>query len=154
MQRDRFLNAAKKVKVNILDIILVLFAVLFVYAAVSKLLTYDEFKVQISKSPLIMRHGWWISWAVPTAEIVISVILFIPRLQMMALYGAFFLMFAFTLYIGFMLVFVPRLPCSCGGILSMMGWKEHFVFNIGFSILAVVGIVLLNRQRRFQALTA
>jgi uncharacterized membrane protein YphA (DoxX/SURF4 family) len=135
-------------KINFLDIILVLFAVLFVYAAVSKLLTYDEFKVQISKSPLIMNHGWWISWAVPAVEITIGAMLFIPRLQLLALYGSFFLMFAFTIYIGFMLAFVPHLPCSCGGILSKMGWKEHFIFNIAFTFLSVIGIVLLNRQKK------
>jgi hypothetical protein len=136
-------------KVNVLDIICVLFAVLFVYAAVSKLLTFDEFKVQISKSPLITTQGWWISWAVPATELVIAATLFVPRLQMIALYAAFFLMFVFTIYIGFMLLFVPHLPCSCGGILNRMGWREHFIFNTAFTLLAVIGIVLLNRQNRF-----
>jgi len=133
-------------KINFLDIILVLFAVLFVYAAVSKLLTYDEFKVQISKSPLIMHHSWWISWLVPTIEIVVAALLFVPKAQLFALYGAFSLMFIFTIYIGFMLAFTPDLPCSCGGILSSMGWQEHLIFNIGFTILAVIGIIILNRQ--------
>lgn len=137
-------------KVNVLDVICVLFAILFVYAAVSKLLTYDEFKAQIAKSPLITQHGWWISWVVPSVEIVIGILLFVPRFQMLALYGAFFLMFAFTLYISFMLMFVPHLPCSCGGILSRLDWKGHLIFNVAFTLLAVVGIVLLNRQRKSQ----
>jgi uncharacterized membrane protein YphA (DoxX/SURF4 family) len=128
-----------------LDIILVLFAVLFVYAAVSKLISYDEFKAQIGKSPLITHHGWWIAWAVPTLEIAIAATLFIPRLQLIGLYSAFTLMFIFTIYIAFMLVFTPNLPCSCGGILSAMGWKEHLIFNIAFTLLAVVGIHLLTR---------
>jgi uncharacterized membrane protein YphA (DoxX/SURF4 family) len=136
-------------KVNILDIILVLFAVLFVYAAVSKLLTYDEFKTQIAKSPLIMNHGWWISWTIPSIEIAIAAMLFIPKQQLLALYGSFTLMFIFTIYIAFMLVYTPDLPCSCGGILSAMGWKEHLVFNLVFTLLAIVGIVLVNRQRKF-----
>src|SRR5205085_1500548 len=99
-----------KTKFNFLDIILLLFAILFVYAAVSKLLTYDEFKVQISKSPLIMNHGWWISWFIPAVEILISMLLFIPRFQLLALYGAFSLMLIFTMYIAFMVMFVPNLP--------------------------------------------
>jgi uncharacterized membrane protein YphA (DoxX/SURF4 family) len=137
-------------KINILDIILVLFAVLFVYAAVSKLLTYDEFKAQISKSPLIARHEWWIAWVIPISEILIAVMLFIPRIQIIGLYSAFSLMFIFTIYIGFMLAFTPNLPCSCGGILNKMGWKEHLFFNIGFTILSIVGIVLFNRQRKIE----
>jgi uncharacterized membrane protein YphA (DoxX/SURF4 family) len=134
-------------QMNLLDLILVLFAVLFVYAAVSKLLTYDEFKVQIAKSPLIMHSGWWISWVVPGFELLIALMLFVPRLQLQALYAAFFLMFIFTIYIAFMLLFTPNLPCSCGGILSSMGWKAHLIFNICFTMLAVVGIVLENREK-------
>lgn len=135
-------------KINFLDIILVLFATLFVYAAVSKLLTYDDFQAQISKSPLIMNHGWWISWAVPAIEIIVGAMMFIPRFQLQALYAAFSLMFIFTIYIGFMLIFTPNLPCSCGGILSSMGWIQHFIFNIAFTLLAIVGIVFLNKQRK------
>lgn len=139
-------------KINFLDVILVLFAVLFVYAALTKLIVFDEFKAQISKSPLIMHHSWWLAWTVPTVEIVVALMLFIPRVQLFALYASFFIMFVFTIYIGFMLAFTPNLPCSCGGILSSMGWKEHFFFNVGFTLLAVVGILLFNRQHRTQTL--
>jgi hypothetical protein len=135
-------------KITLLDIILLLIAILFVYAAVSKLITYDEFKVQISKSPLITNQGWWISWAVPAAELIVAALLFVPRFQVFALYGAFFIMFVFTIYIGFMIAFTPNLPCSCGGILSKMGWTEHLIFNIVFTIIPVVGIYLSNRQQK------
>jgi uncharacterized membrane protein YphA (DoxX/SURF4 family) len=140
-------------KITPLDIILVLFAVLFVYAAVSKLLTFDEFKAQIGKSPLITSHVNWISWMVPTVEIIVSIWLFIPRLQLLALYSSFSLMFAFTGYIFIILNFSPYVPCSCGGILSSMGWTEHLIFNIGFTLLAVVAIVLYNRQNKINSNT-
>jgi hypothetical protein len=153
MKRINLPGIIRSVKqINFLDVILVLFAVLFVYAAVSKLLTYDEFKVQISKSPLIMNHAWWIVWFIPTVEIVIAAMLFIPRLQLIGWYGAFSLMFVFTIYIGFMLAFTPNLPCSCGGILSRMGWTEHLIFNVIFTMMAVGGIMLVNRQNRNHSL--
>jgi len=133
-------------KTIFLDVILVLFAVLFVYAAVSKLIAYDEFKAQISKSPLIMHHEWWIAWAIPGLEVVISVMLFVPRLQLAGLYSSFTLMFIFTIYITFMLAFTPNLPCSCGGILNKLGWTEHLFFNIGFTLLAALGVVIHGRQ--------
>jgi uncharacterized membrane protein YphA (DoxX/SURF4 family) len=138
----------------ILDIIYVLFAVLFVYAAVTKLLAYDEFKVQISKSPLISNHEWWLSWFIPGIEIIIAAMLFVKRLQLLALYAAFSLMFVFTVYIAFMLKFTPNLPCSCGGILSTMGWEEHLIFNIGFTLLAVIGVVIFNTQNKKEAALA
>jgi len=134
-------------KFSFLDFICILFAVLFVYAAVSKFITIDEFKAQIGKSPLITYHGWWISWFIPSIEVAIAVLLFIPKTQLTALYCAFTLMFIFTIYIGFMLAFTPTLPCSCGGILSRMGWREHLFFNIGFTFLGALGIVLHDRQK-------
>jgi uncharacterized membrane protein YphA (DoxX/SURF4 family) len=147
-------NSGYMKKINFLDVICVLFAVLFVYASVSKLMAYDEFKAQIGKSPLILHHEWWIAWFIPSLEIVIAALLFIPRLQLIGLYGCFALMFIFSIYIAFMLVFTPNLPCSCGGVLNKMGWEGHLIFNIGFMLLAVVGIVLWNREKRREDLIA
>jgi uncharacterized membrane protein YphA (DoxX/SURF4 family) len=135
-------------KVNFLDIITVLFAVLFVYAAVSKLLAYDEFQAQIGQSPLLTNHVWWISWFIPFIEILVALMLFIPRLQLVALYASFSLMFMFTAYISFILTFSPFVPCSCGGILSSMGWTSHLIFNIAFTLLAIIGIFILNRKKK------
>jgi hypothetical protein len=32
------------------------------------------------------------------------------------------------------------LPCSCGGAISRMGWREHIVFNVVFVGLTVLAI--------------
>lgn len=133
-------------KITLLDIIVFLFVVLFIYAAASKLMEFSLFKAQIGKSPLIMYYTDWIAWMVPSVEIVISLALLIPRFQLMGLFASFSLMFIFTAYIVFILYFSPYVPCSCGGILSSMGWIEHLIFNVGFTLLAVLGVVLYNRQ--------
>lgn len=141
-------------KINILDVIIFLFMFLFIYAAVTKLLEYDLFKAQIGKSPLITRYASIFAWLVPLVELLVAAMLFFPRLQLLGLYGSFSLMFAFTGYIAFILTFSPYVPCSCGGILSSMGWTEHLIFNIGFTVLAVVGITLNVREtRRKEVLT-
>ncbi|MGC1244316.1 MAG: MauE/DoxX family redox-associated membrane protein [Chryseosolibacter sp.] len=59
-------------------------------------------------------------------------------------------MFAFTGYIAFILTFSPYVPCSCGGILSSMGWTEHLIFNVVFTALAVAGIFLHLRSQQRQ----
>lgn len=133
-------------KLNFLDVIIFLFMFLFVYAAVSKLVEYDLFRAQLGKSPLLTRYAGIFSWLVPGVELIVAGMLFIPRYQLAGLYGAFTLMLGFTGYIAFILTFSPYVPCSCGGILSSMGWTEHLIFNIGFTILAFVGI-LLHRRR-------
>ncbi len=127
-----------------LDIIVMLFGLLFVYAAASKFLDYDLFVAQIGKSPLITNYASWIAWFIPGLEVAIALALFIPRLQLWALYASFGLMFMFTAYIAFLLTFSPYVPCSCGGVLSGMGWTAHLIFNIGFTLLGVLGIYLYN----------
>jgi uncharacterized membrane protein YphA (DoxX/SURF4 family) len=134
-------------KINWLDVVVFLFIVLFVYAATSKVLEFDLFKAQIGKSPLIMYYVDLIAWMIPILEIVISVFLIVPRLQLIGLFASFSLMFMFSAYIAFILTFSPYVPCSCGGILNAMGWTEHLIFNIAFTLLAVVGIILYNRQK-------
>jgi uncharacterized membrane protein YphA (DoxX/SURF4 family) len=135
-------------KINLFDLVIFLFVVLFVYAATSKVLEFDLFKAQIGKSPLIMHYVDLIAWMIPILEIVISVFLIVPRLQLIGLFASFSLMFMFSAYIAFILTFSPYVPCSCGGILNAMGWTEHLIFNIFFTLLAVVGIILYNRQKK------
>lgn len=131
---------------HIQDAINVFFALLFLYAASSKVFEFDLFKAQIGKSPLITNYANLIAWIIPILEIVISLALFIHRIQLAALYAAFSLMLIFTMYIAFILTLSPYVPCSCGGILSRMGWAEHLVFNIGCTIVSVVGIFLYRRN--------
>lgn len=135
----------------ILDIIVFLYVVLFVYAASSKLLDYDLFQAQIGKSPLIMGYADIVAWFIPAIEILISFSLLIPRLQLIALYASFTLMFMFTAYIAFILTFSPYVPCSCGGILNNLGWTEHLIFNGVFTLMAAWGVTLHERASKNQS---
>lgn len=129
-------------KETLVEIICLLFVFLFMYASVSKLIDVEKFQVQISQSPLLTNYAWWISWIVPSAEILISILLVIRRSRTIALHAAFGLMAIFTTYIIAILLFSENVPCSCGGILDKMGWNEHLIFNIMFVILGFVGIML------------
>lgn len=131
----------------IIEIISILLVFLFVYAAVSKLLDYEKFRVQVGQSPLLTAFGGWIAWMIPTIEILISVMLVIPRFRLAALYASFNLLIMFTAYIVAILNFSDYVPCSCGGILEKLGWTEHLIFNIGFVLLAFAGILLCHLKK-------
>ncbi|GAA3622328.1 MauE/DoxX family redox-associated membrane protein [Flavivirga jejuensis] len=124
-----------------------LFILLFVYAAVSKFLVFDEFKIQIGQSPVLTNYTTWVAWGVPFIEILISLMLIIPRFKLLALYAAFTLMTMFTTYIFIILNFSDFIPCSCGGVLEKLSWTEHLIFNIIFVILAFIGVVILSPQK-------
>jgi uncharacterized membrane protein YphA (DoxX/SURF4 family) len=132
----------------LLEIIVFLFVVLFVYAALMKLMDVEKFQVQLGQSPMLMAFAPQISWLVPIIELVVAAMLIFSRFRLIGLYAAFTLMVMFTVYIIVILTYAQHVPCSCGGILEDMGWTEHLIFNIGFVLFAVGGIVLMNKQEK------
>jgi uncharacterized membrane protein YphA (DoxX/SURF4 family) len=126
----------------IIEVITLLFIILFVYAGLSKLMDYQKFSVQLGKSPLLTNFAEWIAWLIPLIEILVSIMLAIQRWRSLALYASFTLMVLFTTYIIAILNFSSYIPCSCGGILQGMTWKTHLWFNITFILLGFLGILL------------
>lgn len=137
----------QKHKGIIVEVICYLFILLFVYAAVSKLMDFQKFTVQVGQSPILTSLGSWVVVMVPSLELIIALCLAIPRFRLIAMYASFTLMVIFTTYIVFILKFSPYVPCSCGGILDKMGWDEHLIFNIGFVVLAFIGILFLEEKQ-------
>lgn len=124
-----------------------LFVILFVYAGASKLLDFNNFQVQLGQSPLLSAFSAWISWLIPVTEIIIAITLCINKARPISLYAGYLLMSLFTVYIIVILNYSSFVPCSCGGILEEMGWKEHLIFNVVFTLLALLGILLLSDNK-------
>lgn len=131
-----------------LEVIVALFVMLFIYAAVSKLLEYETFNVQLSKSPLLTSFAPLVAVGIPLIEIVISVMLLFNRMRLAGLYASLFLMTTFTAYLIAIINFSYYIPCSCGGILSGLSWNSHIIFNCAFIILAITGIWLQNNTKK------
>ena len=129
-------------KNTIVEIISALLVFLFIYAALSKLLDFGKFNHQLSQSPFIANISQWVVWAIPAGELLISILLIIRSTRIAGLYFSYFIMLLFTGYIFMMLRFSSYLPCSCGGVLSGMSWKQHFVFNLAFTGLALTAIMI------------
>lgn len=122
------------------------FILLFVYTAASKFIDYENFRAVIGQSPLITRFAPILAIVVPVAEIVIALLLVIPRYRRAGLYASFAVMTLFTVYIIVLLTLSEKIPCSCGGVISQMSWTQHLYFNIVFMLLALLGMWLYTRQ--------
>lgn len=131
-----------------IEIISFIFMTLFVYVSVSKLMDFQKFSVQISQSPLLTQVGNSVGLAVIIIEMIIPVMLAVPKLRIVGFFAAFTMMVLFTAYILVMLRFSDYIPCSCGGILELLGWNGHLVLNIVLSLLALTGIMLLPRYEK------
>ena len=126
----------------ILNTISYLYALLFIYAATSKLLDFDTFRIQLGQSPLLSAFADWVSISIPGIEICIAIILLIPKFRLLGLYASYLLMSMFTTYIYIILNYSSFVPCSCGGILQKMTWNQHLIFNMVFIILAIIAIII------------
>jgi len=128
------------------EIISALLILLFVYAAASKLLDLDKFRIQLGQSPLVTAFASWVAWVIPALEIFIAALLLSNKFRLPALYASFTLMLIFTGYIISIIKFSSHMPCSCGGVLEKMGWSAHLSFNILFTALAFIGVLLYNES--------
>jgi len=134
---------------SIIDICVVLLLALFAYAGVVKLLD-DRFIASINETPILSSHAKLYTILIPGSELFVCLLLLIPRTKLLGLYGSLILMLLFTGYIGSFLLFPAKRPCVCGGILSQMGWTEHFIFNIMFTLIALTGVILERKRRKEQ----
>lgn len=126
----------------IVETISALFILVFVYTALSKFLDFRTFQFVLKQSPLIGNYNTIIARLVPVVELIIAALIFFPKSRKFGLVAALTIMVLFTCYIGYMLVYTPNLPCSCGGVISKMTWPQHFAFNIVLTLLAVLAIFL------------
>lgn len=140
-------------KTTIVNIISYLYALLFLYTGISKFLDQDTFKQALSHSVLVSRLTLLLTIGIPLLELLIALALLLPFFhpaplsRKWGLYTGTILMALFTFYVGYMLKFENgRLPCSCGGIIQKMNWRQHFYFNGCFTLLGLLACWLNNRH--------
>lgn len=124
--------------------ICILCMMLFLCSAFSKVLEHEAFYNGLSKVAIIGRYAKLIAWLVPIAELIVCLLLLIPKTYKYGLYGFASLMTVFTTYILVMLAWAKTLPCHCNLFVENLSWGQHVWFNLGFIGLAIWGIQLSN----------
>jgi hypothetical protein len=128
-----------------------LLILLWVYAAISKLRVYSQFSTELLGHDLLKNYAPIIAWLVPAVEIIIAILLIIPRTKKIGFLSSLGLLLVFTFYIIYMFIFYPHKPCSCGGVISTLTWQQHIAFNIFLSIIALLGFWSDRKNRRENA---
>lgn len=136
--------------IRIIDVISFLLILLFVYTAASKLLDFGQFKAQMYNQTLPHEVASGLIWTLPGIEIIAAILLLFEQTRLAGLYLSNVLMILFTGYIALVLLgYFGRVPCSCGGVIKSLGWKNHLLINLFFLLLSILGIFTINRERRF-----
>jgi hypothetical protein len=126
-----------------LEAICALLITLFLYASLSKFLDFRVFIGEMNNQPLPNSLTPFLVWTIPSLEIAISVALIFKSTRLAGLYGSLILMTSFTIYtIVILLHFFHYVPCSCGGVIKKLTWRQHLVFNLFFVALSIIGILL------------
>lgn len=115
--------------------IISLLILMWSYAAVSKLLELDKNRTALE--PLFGHlAAAIIAIAVPVAEALVVVLLIGKRYRVAGVWLSLLLLVNFTGYIALVLgnAFTHH-PCSCGGLLQRMSWRQHLVFNLAVMAL-------------------
>jgi len=124
-------------KSNIIDKVSTFFLILlFAYTGSSKLLGHQLFLSHLMQIQLLKTIAEPVSYLLPAVEILTAIFLAIDKMEILGLWLAAFLMTTFTIYVGAMLILKSSLPCTCGGVISSMTWKQHLLFNIFFMLLS------------------
>jgi putative oxidoreductase len=126
-----------------LEICCSLLVALFVYASLMKFMHFQVYMEEMHKQVFPEWMGSKLIYIVPTMEIMIAVGLCFRYLRGSALYASLALMCLFTIYALAVLTHVfTEAPCSCGGIISLLTWKQHVIFNLFFVGVTVAAIYL------------
>ena len=130
---------------SIAETLTAIFVFLFLYTGLSKYIDFINFKSTLGESPLIGKAAGFVATVLPGIEILIAIMMILPRVRVYGLYLFLSLMCVFTCYLVYMISFTPNLPCTCGGVIGQLSWKQHVFFNIGFIALSVIAISLQRK---------
>ncbi len=137
-----------------IEIVVALYVLLFLYTAIMKFRDTSFFIKSMSHTPILRPYAPLLAGMIPAIEIAIAILLIIPRTRQYGLLTGTGLMGIFTLYVAFILETMKELPCSCGGVLQQLNWKEHLVLNSSFLLAGIVAcywnkqFIMINRSSR------
>ena len=130
-----------------LECISALLILLFLYASLSKFMDFKTFIGEMNNQPLPNSWTPFLVWTIPSMEIIISILVLFERTRLLGFYGALVLMGLFTIYAILILLHVfAYVPCSCGGIIKRLTWRQHLALNLFFVALSVSGVIIQRRK--------
>lgn len=121
------------------QIVAAIFIFLFFYTAISKIIDLGLFKAQMQITFHYKIFVYVIIWLLPLVEIIVAFMLLIPSYRTRGFLVSTIMMIIFIIYIACLMMFWTHLPCSCGGIIEMLSWKQHLILNIFLLLLSTTG---------------
>ena len=126
-----------------------LVALLWFYAALSKIAAHGHYQDAMLKQPFPTAIRYLLIWTLPPFELLIGITLLTERFFRTGLYISAALFGIFAVYIALILIKAfGHIPCSCGGLIEHMGWKFHLGFNLAFLALNLY-LIFIDQKRSY-----
>jgi hypothetical protein len=133
---------------TIIEAVTFLNIILFLYTGIAKIADYSLMREELAQNPILAPISNLVAILFPIIEIIVVLMLVVPRWRLKGYYLTLGLMILFTGYITILLTSGSDLPCSCGGIIQQLSWPQHLIFNIAFMIADSLVIWLLRKQKK------
>ncbi|WP_339750774.1 MauE/DoxX family redox-associated membrane protein [Algoriphagus aquimarinus] len=118
-----------------------LLILLWIYTGMDKLIRWEASNKAFHNQTFPAELAELLVYAVPISELLIALLLLFSISRWWGYLSSILLLTIFTTYVGLIWVGAfPRVPCNCAGILNSLGWAEHFILNLLFIALAILGL--------------
>jgi uncharacterized membrane protein YphA (DoxX/SURF4 family) len=132
----------------LIDVIVTLIVCMYLYASSSKYFDFPAFQRAMHNQPFPSWFSTSLTWFIPPVEIAVTILLLFGKSRKTGFLASTVLMGLFTIYVAAILLHLfPRVPCSCGGIIRLLTWNQHLLFNVFFLIISFIGWRLTLKPR-------
>ena len=121
-------------------------AILLAYAACYKLLTFKDFQYQLNKTIYFTGYSTLIACCIPVLELLAAALLVRGITRLAGLFGAFFLINIYTIYLLAMLQQGHQMPCDCGELWPVLTLGQHLLFNLAIIVVSSAAVILSGRS--------
>jgi len=144
-------NFKNNLKGVVVECILLVLIITFLYSASSKYFDLDIFSVAMRSQSFPNWLATSLILLLPPIEIAIAVLLMFERTKLLGAYISALVLLIFTVYSA-MAEFrlFSHSACPCGGLISKMNWKQHLIFNSTLFTMSAVGIYIKKFHARSQ----
>lgn len=131
-----------KTKKTIVEIICFLLMLHFFYEGIYKITYLSHYSFYITHAPLLSPVGKVLTYIVPIGEIILSVMIMLPRFRKAASYMVIVVQFAFVVWVMSVYLFTHYLFWPYHALWNEPTWMQKMIFALALSWLAFTVIIL------------
>lgn len=142
--KNKVMESRLKYRNIAVESICLLYLLLFSYTAINKLIL----EVPISNSTVWSSLIKWPVLLVSLLEFCLALLFVTEKKWFYGLLGSLSLTILLLFHTYIIIQCESIIPCSCGFILDKINWKQHLIFNIFFTSLGLLSLLIPSKTKQ------